>query len=167
MVVTFDKNVFFSNEIAYATVTVDNALSQLQVTEVEFQVSQNLRINGSGSFHHSWSGKFDILENKDRSGIAAGAQEKITKRMGLDLSQIKYQIDTMKKCKGKGMFAGKTTCPRSPEEMFMLSQLAPATHSKHILNDYVLNVNVKFDGCTCCSSLPNISVPLTVIPMTH
>jgi hypothetical protein len=49
----------------------------------------------------------------------------------------------------------------------MLSQLAPATHSHYITNEYVLNVNVKYDGCTCCSGLPNISIPLTVIPMTH
>ena len=73
MVVTFDKNIFYSNEVAYATVTVDNALSQLPVTEVEFQVTQKLHINGSGTFHHSWRGNFDILENKDRTGIAAGA----------------------------------------------------------------------------------------------
>jgi hypothetical protein len=49
----------------------------------------------------------------------------------------------------------------------MLSKLPPACHSKHIKNDYVLNVNVKYDGCTCCSNLPCISVPLTIIPDTH
>ena len=51
--------------------------------------------------------------------------------------------------------------------MFLLVNLAPASHSHHIQNDYELNVNVKYDGCTCCSSVPNISIPLTVIPMTH
>lgn len=55
----------------------------------------------------------------------------------------------------------------TPEEIFMLSNLAPACHSPHVSNDYFLNVNVKYDGCTCCSAVPSISLPLTVIPMTH
>ena len=61
----------------------------------------------------------------------------------------------------------KRNSERDPETMFMLRQIAPACHSRHIANDYVLNVNVKFDGCTCCSTLPSISVPLTIIPLTH
>lgn len=34
--VTFSKNVFYSNEIAYADVKVDNSQSQLRVKEIEF-----------------------------------------------------------------------------------------------------------------------------------
>ena len=49
----------------------------------------------------------------------------------------------------------------------MLSQIAPACHSKFIQNDYFLNCNVKYEGCTCCSHVPSINVPLTVIPLTH
>ena len=47
--------------------------------------------------------------------------------------------------------------------------MAPACHSRLIRNDYFLNVNVKYDVCcTCdCAKLPNISVPLTVIPLTN
>jgi len=56
---------------------------------------------------------------------------------------------------------------RQPEEVFMLSQMAPGAHGRHFSNDYELNVYVHYDGCTCCSSIPSISVPLTVIPMTH
>ena len=49
----------------------------------------------------------------------------------------------------------------------MLENLAPATHSPLIANDYVLDVKVKYDGCTCCADLPQISVPCSVIPLTH
>ena len=106
----------------------------------------------------------DVLENKDRSGIAAGASDIATKRMTLNLANIRYNVSQMK-TKRKGIFSSQQV-PRPPEEIFMMSQLAPATHSHYITNDYVLNVNVKFDGCTCCAALPNISVPLSVIPMT-
>lgn len=49
----------------------------------------------------------------------------------------------------------------------MLSNLAPACHSKFMSNDYTLNVSVQYDGCTCCSSIPSISIPMTIIPSTH
>jgi hypothetical protein len=78
--------------------------------------------------------------------------------MTINLQTINYQINNMRK---------KRNRERDPETMFMLRQIAPASHSRHIANDYVLNVNVKFDGCTCCSVLPSISVPLTIIPLTH
>ena len=78
--------------------------------------------------------------------------------MAINFSTINYVINNQRKKKKKA---------RAPEYMFMLTQLAPASHSRHISNDYTLNVNVKFDGCTCCSTLPSISVPLTVIPLTH
>ena len=77
--------------------------------------------------------------------------------MTLSLDSIKYSVNEHRR---------KRNVPRSPEDIFMLSQMAPACHSRHIMNDYVLNVNIKFDGCTCCSALPNISCPLTVIPLT-
>mmetsp|Transcript_28175 Transcript_28175/g.42645 ORF Transcript_28175/g.42645 Transcript_28175/m.42645 type:complete len:95 (+) Transcript_28175:26-310(+) len=85
--------------------------------------------------------------------------------MSLNLGAIRYVVSNTK-YKKKGLFSGQWV-ERSPEEMFMMQQLPPACHSKYITNDYLLNANVKFDGCTCCSTLPSISIPLTVIPLTH
>jgi len=39
MVVNFDKNIFYSNEIANAMVTVNNSECKLKIIEVEFQVT--------------------------------------------------------------------------------------------------------------------------------
>lgn len=39
MTVNFEKNVYFSNEKAHAIVGVDNSLSQLNISEVHFQVT--------------------------------------------------------------------------------------------------------------------------------
>jgi len=154
MNVHFQKNVFFGNEIANCTVSVDNHECKLRVEEVEFQVVQKMTLQG----HRHWGGSFDVIENKDKTGIAPLQTEVVTKIMQLNLDTIKYIVEATR---------SKKKIPRAPEELFMLSNLAPACHSAHIKNDYFLNVNVKYDGCTCCSSLPNISIPLTVIPMTH
>ena len=97
--VAFNKYVFFSNEIAHADVTVDNSKGKLRVKEVEFQVTQKLRLN----HHHN---SFDVLENKDRSGIPAAQSEISTKRMTLDLSNIRYNVDQMK-TKRKGVFSSQ------------------------------------------------------------
>lgn len=82
--------------------------------------------------------------------------------MQLNLGMIKYQCTTHRR---KKLFGGAPK-PRAPEEIFMLTQMAPAVHSRYISNDYFLNVNVKFDATNCCSNLPSCSVPLTVIPLT-
>jgi hypothetical protein len=158
MKVAFEKNVFFSNELARAMVMVNNSASKLRATEIEFQVSQHLKIS-------NWGHTFDVLENQDRSGIDAGSPNAVTKEMVLDLGRIKYAVSPNKK-KKTGLLSS-TVVERSPEEIFLLSQLAPACHSKYITNTYTLNVNVKYEGCTCCSSLPSISIPLTIIPLTH
>ena len=79
---------FYSNEIANADVTVDNHECKLRITEVEFQVVQRMRLSG----HHTWNGKFDVIENKDRAGMDAGYTEAVTKRMTLNLETCKYQI---------------------------------------------------------------------------
>lgn len=36
MLVNFDKNIFYANEIANAMITVNNSECQLKITEVEF-----------------------------------------------------------------------------------------------------------------------------------
>lgn len=104
------------------------------------------------------SKSMDLLENADRNVIPAQSTEMIVKNFSLNLQDIKYHIEPYRRKKNK---------PRSPEEMFMMSQLPPATHSRHITNEYFLNANIKHDGCTYCGPQPSISTPLTVIPMTH
>ena len=44
MEVRFNKNVFFSNETAAASVTIDNRLCGLKILEVEFRVLQKVRM---------------------------------------------------------------------------------------------------------------------------
>ena len=89
--------------------------------------------------------------------MAAGAAL-TTKQMQLNLAAVQYTCNHMKRKRGKA---------RTPEEIFMLSQMAPACHSRYTTNDYYLNVNVKYNATNCCSKLPDISIPLTVIPMTN
>lgn len=73
------------------------------------------------------------------------------------------------KIKSGGFFSSDHSImiPRPPEEIMMLSQMPSAVHSDMITNEFFLNANIKYDACTCCASLPSISIPLTVIPMTH
>ena len=146
MMVKFEKNIFYSNEVANSLVSVDNSKMNMQITEVEFQVVQKMRLPG-------WHRDFDILENKDRAGIAPN-QEAVTKQMQLNLAAIQYTCNGFKR---KKLFGGAPKA-RAPEEVFMLTQMAPASHSRYISNDYFLNVNVKYTACNCCSTLPSISI---------
>lgn len=108
--------------------------------------------------------RFDLIENKDHSGIDPN-QKEIVKQMQLNLEAIRYACEPHKSKKKEK--DGVTPKKRTPDEIFMLSQMAPATHAKHIVNDYVLNVNIKYDAINCCSTMPSCSIPLTVIPLTN
>lgn len=57
---------------------------------------------------------------------------------------------------------------RTPEEIFLSSQLAPATNAKYIQNTYHLKVSVKHDSENMCSSVdsPSVSIPLNIVPTT-
>jgi hypothetical protein len=51
------KNIFFSNETAFADVEVDNSKCLLKINEVEFQVCQRIRLN------NHFTKTYDLLEN--------------------------------------------------------------------------------------------------------
>lgn len=37
--------------------------------------------------------------------------------------------------------------------------------SKHIENKYTLKIECSYDGCTCCSNVPDASMPLNIVPI--
>ena len=49
----------------------------------------------------------------------------------------------------------------------MLSHIAPASHGDTIVNDYFLQIKIHYDACTCNHPTPEISLPMTIIPLTH
>lgn len=159
MLVSFEKNVFYPYEMANSLITVNNSQCSLKIREVEFQLTQKIYIGSD--WGRKFIRNFDILENKDRSGIEKG-QGEVTKSMQLNLGVIKYHVNPQKK-KKTGMFSS-TMVNRSPEEIFQLSNVAPACHSKYVRNDYVLNANVKYELCHCCAQVPSVSIPMTIVP---
>ena len=107
---------FYSNEAALADVIVDNHECKLRINEIEFKVVQKLFL----SCLHTRLYTFDVVENKDLSGVAPLYTEPVTKKMALDFSNIKYIVEPMKKKKKPCHLSGFEMVPRSPEEIFML-----------------------------------------------
>lgn len=116
MIVSFEKNIFYPNEVANSMVTVNNSKCSLKIVEIEFQVTQKVFI--AGNAYINFKDEFDILENKDRSGLGPNHAE-VTKMMQLNLSSIKFPVSATKK-KSTGIMSSKTV-NRSPEEIFQLS----------------------------------------------
>jgi len=81
-----------------------------------------------------------------------------TTEMVMDLVNIKYDIPAAKKKRGEEKY-------RSPEDMFMLSGVQSETHGRFINNEYFLVIECTYDGCTCCSNLPDARMPITIIPI--
>jgi len=80
--------------------------------------------------------------------------------MELNLGEIHYEVATQKKKKGVQKAI-------SPEDRFMMAGVQPAAHSRKIQNEYFLCVEVHYNGCTCCSNLPDSRMPLTIIPIVN
>lgn len=82
--------------------------------------------------------------------------------MTVDLSKIKYEVQTDVKDKKKG---GKKKL--SPEDRFQMASIQPACHGKYVKNEYVLVCECSYDGCTCCSDLPDSKSKISIVPMVN
>lgn len=160
MMVEFEKNVYFPDDKASAIVQADNTKSQLKIKEIEFEIIQEIYLNGS-----HWHGQFEILENQDRSGVKPFEKGDM-KKMELDLNKIKYKTNPYL-VKSKGLFSD-TYYDLTPDEEFFMSGMAPQCHSLYIHNEYFLNVNIKYSACNyCCSAEPTQRIPLTILPRVN
>lgn len=68
--------------------------------------------------------------------------------MDINLAGIKYEVQMERKKKGQ-------TVNLSPEDVFLMSGIQPACHSRHIFNQYELVCELSYDACTCCDELPD------------
>lgn len=113
---------------------------------------------------HQFSAQFEVLENKDRSGLDAFTMGDM-KKMELDLNLIRNQTKPYM-VKTSGLFSD-TYYDLTPDEEFFMSGMAPACHSDYISNSYHLNMNVKYVGCHCGGDLPTQKIPLTILPRVN
>jgi len=77
--------------------------------------------------------------------------------MEIDLSLIKNQVPKERNKKGKKK-------AYSPEDMFMMEAVQPASHSAATSNEYFLVTKTEYDGCNCGSELPDSELALTIVP---
>ena len=159
-----DKNVYYSNEVAKASISVDNSASQLAVRRVQYNVYQVLQIHDGFSPLPAYEFRFNGPSSKTEERIEAG-DKKEGISLQINLSEIKKEVSKTKMVK-VNLIGSKEEVERSAEEVFMKERLAAATKSKHIKNEYFLKISVAYDACTCGGATPTILVPLCIIPLT-
>jgi len=91
--------------------------------------------------------KFTII--KDSCTGAAAGQGDWSKVLSFNLADIKYEVS------GAKVGHNGTTKKLSAADQFMMASLQPACHTKKFSNDYVLSVQLSYDGCVCCIDLPD------------
>ena len=162
----FEKNVFMPNEIVKGYVHVDNTHCAIACTHVRFAVERRFRmtIHGHSIFGegpaHSYT-DHDNLVSQNLTGPAAGEAD-WKREMTCDLNKIHYEVQADKKNKKTGLRK-----PLTKEDRFMMSSIQPACHGKWIHNEYHLIVKCEYDGCTCCSNLPDSDMKMTIVPMIN
>jgi hypothetical protein len=70
--------------------------------------------------------------------------------MTIDLGELKNTVGPTK-TKRKG-WSKTVEVERSPEEIFLLSHLAPACHGFYVKNEYCLKARVIYEGCCISQS---------------
>lgn len=125
---------------------------------MKFFVEQRVTIRGVGPFANTWSTTNKLIE-RATPGPAAG-QEAFTTELLMNLAEIRYEVAANKKKKGAQV-------QLSPEDLFAITGLQAACHSRHITNEYFICIELEYDGCTCCSNLPDARTPLTIVPLVN
>lgn len=67
MKVNFNKNVFYTNEVAQAFICVDNSECGMAVSQIKFELCQSMNLMGT----HNWAGNFTIIQTFNSEVIAA------------------------------------------------------------------------------------------------
>ena len=101
----------------------------------------------------------NVLCRETKKGPEANDGSFVTE-IKLDLGKIRYHCPETKKKKGQ-------IKKISPEDRFMIEGVQPATSSSLVKVDYFLTISLGYDGCTCCSNLPDACAPMTIIPLVN
>ncbi len=153
MKVEFDKNVFEPDDDAKAKVVLDNSGCQLNMTSVDMYIEQRITQKADG--HTNF--EKHILVKKSAEGVPALHHEKVEREVELDLSKIKNTMKKQHKKKGKMKDV-------SPEDFFLGSNMQAVCTSPLFNCQYFLVVKCSFDGCICCSDIPDSQIPISINP---
>jgi len=159
MWVNYEKNIYTPQEVCRAFINIDNSNCTLNCTQVKFWLEQRLTLHSRGFGNHSHT-MVKKLTGSEKPGPNFGQKEYQTE-MYVDLNKIIMEnIPEFKKKKG-------VEVRLSPEDAFMMKCVQPATHSRHITNEYFLKIECTYEGCTCCSNVPDTSMPMTIVPIVN
>lgn len=154
----FEKNIYTPQETARAMINIDNSRCTLNCTQVKFWLEQRLTIRSLGFGGHTYT---DVVKYAQSSQPGPNfGQGGYQTEMFCNLAGITYVVDEYKKKRG-------VQVKISPEDAYMLAGIQSACHSRHITNEYFLKIECEYDGCTCCSNVPDASMPMTVVPIVN
>jgi len=95
---TFEKNVLTPQDVARATINVDNSKCSLNVSRLDFFIEQRLCVREKGFGAQSYSYVTKLTE-QSMAGPTAG-QPGWTTEMIMDLAAIRYDVPEFKKKHG-------------------------------------------------------------------
>lgn len=113
MKTSFEKTVYYPNEIAIATAKINNKDCQIAVKEVRFCLKMMVELKTHGAFGGDRFNKEYIYARSSIVGPGAG-DEHFKNEFQIDLSKIKYDVIKEKKKKGEMRTI-------APQNQFMMS----------------------------------------------
>ena len=155
-----NRQVIYSRENIEAVLSLDNKFCKSKIKEAIFSIQQRLTIKNGFNNDGKKVFKRYVYKEVEPLNIEAGSEERVLKKVYLELNNSKYPFSKKKINK-----AGNKVL-RPEQESVLLSCLAPTTESKHIKNEYKLSVIIKIDGATT-AQYPRYSLPITILPLPN
>ena len=134
---------------------IDNSQCNLAINSVKISVRQELKQKIGKRRHED----VNIIIDNEIKGPAA-QQGDFKETIAVDLSKIRYEVATERKKHG-------VMKKLSQDDQFQMAALQPAVHTVRFSNDYYLTVTLNYDGCTCCTNLPDAKMPMTIVPLIN
>lgn len=147
----YEKDVYTSNEIAHAIISVDNSNCKGKISNIIMTLKQKVTLDTG---HHQYRRSYNVLERSFGSVDANTTKENMLCELNLSLAKQHYvdnfaHYDDMKK-PNKNMISFAET-------------LQPTTSGKCISISYELCTKLEFEG-TCCIDNPDCTMDMFLQP---
>eukprot|EP00347_Sterkiella_histriomuscorum_P017271 403350027 len=140
--VTFDKNVYKSNDVARVKFDIDNRSCDKDLTKIKLQFIRT--INAKDSIGRTY-GNFEMLQVAKCKGVKAGEQKEIFLELNLIENQKNFFMDWSVQQKQK---------PLIPEDIALTQHLTPSLTGQMFKVQYFFQVKFSHKGMTLGSKIP-------------
>ncbi|CAD8068948.1 unnamed protein product [Paramecium sonneborni] len=129
-----EKNLYFPGEFIQITYNIDNSNCKLNIENIDVMIVNRLNIRSNSGSQYNREFQLNALSHK---GVEKGMKTLQSSSQGCSLQIVYSQQPNL--------------------------TVTPSTTGNFVNSSYYVKIIPNFEGCTCCSSVPVVMVPITIL----